>query len=245
MARRVKKSRKGSESSENSGGWITTFSDLMSLLLTFFILLYSMSNVSQTKFDEASQSIQMALSGKGGSTILEEAAPIAPKTESAETSKDKINPEISALYKKVTDYVEEHAMQSKVSVEMDQDGVYVDIQESILFASGDAEVSSQGKRTLNQLADLIATFENKIVVEGYTDNLPIKNQQFDSNWELSTGRAVAVLRYLSEEKDIDPNRLSAKGYGEYNASAPNDTVENKAKNRRVNIVIVYEDKETS
>lgn len=245
MARRGNKSRKGNESNESSGGWITTFSDLMSLLLTFFILLYSMSNVSQVKFNEASQSIQMALSGKGGSTILEEAAPTVPETEAAETTTDKINPEISALYKKVTDYVEEHAMQSKVSVEMDQDGVYVDIQESILFASGDAEVSPQGKRTLNQLADLIATFENKIVVEGYTDNLPIKNQKFDSNWELSAGRAVSVLRYLSEEKDIDPNRLSAKGYGEYNPSAPNDTIENKAKNRRVNIVIVYEDKETS
>lgn len=236
MARRRKRNRENSGSSESSGGWITTFSDLMSLLLTFFILLYSMSTVSESKFNEASQSIQMALSGKGGSSILEEVAP---------AEEEQVNPEITALYQKVTNYVEKQDMQKKVTVKMDQDGVYVDIQESILFASGDAEVSTQGRQTLDKLADLIATLENKIVIEGYTDNLPIKNQNFDSNWELSTGRAVSVLRYLSEDKGVNPHRLSARGYGEYNPSVPNDTSENKAKNRRVNIVIVYEEKETN
>lgn len=237
MARRKRLEKK----SENSGGWLTTFSDLMSLLLTFFILLYSMSNVSEAKFAEASQSMQMALSGGGGS-ILEGAAPVV-KEAPTPAADNGIDPEVAALYEKVTTYVDENKMNSKVSVNMDKDGVYVDIQESVLFGSGDAEVSDPGKQTLKKLARLVNTFENKIVIEGYSDNVPIKNSNFDSNWELSSGRAVSVLRYLSEEEGIEPHRLSAKGYGEYNPSVSNDTAENRAKNRRVNIVIVYEGQE--
>lgn len=238
MARRKRLEKK----SESSGGWMTTFSDLMSLLLTFFILLYSMSNVSETKFQAASQSIQMALSGTGGTSILEEANAVVEK-EPTPSADNGIDPEVEELYEKVTTYVTENKMDSKVSVDMDKDGVYVDIQESVLFSSGSAEISNPGQQTLDILANLVSTFDNSIVIEGYTDNVPIKNSNFDSNWELSSGRAVSVLRYLSEEEDIEAHRLSAKGYGEYNPSVPNDTDENRAKNRRVNIVIVYDGQE--
>lgn len=239
MARRKKVEQKA----ESSGGWIVTFSDLMSLLLTFFILLYSMSSVSEIKFMEASQSLQMALNGKGGgTTILTDATSIV-KEPPASPTEEVTNPEIKELYEKVTGYVEENDMTSKVTVEMDKDGVYVDIQESVLFSSGSADVSDPGQTTLHKLAELVNSLKNNLVVEGYTDNIPIKNSTFSNNWELSTGRAISVLRYLSEEEGVDPRRLSAKGYGEYTPSVPNDTDQNRAVNRRVNIVIVYDSQE--
>ncbi|WP_034552251.1 flagellar motor protein MotB [Carnobacterium funditum] len=239
MARR----KKAEQKAESSGGWIVTYSDLMSLLLTFFILLYSMSSVSQVKFMEASQSLQMALNGKsGGSTILNETTSIV-KEPPASPTEEVINPEIKELYEKVTNYVEENDMTSKVSVEMDKDGVYVDIQESVLFDSGSADISEPGKNTLRILAELVNSLKNDIVVEGYTDDVPIKNANFSNNWELSSGRAISVLRYLSEKEEVDPHRLSAKGYGEYNPNVPNNTDENRAVNRRVNMVIVYDSQE--
>ena len=239
MARRKKVEQKA----ESSGGWIVTFSDLMSLLLTFFILLYSMSSVSEAKFLEASQSLQMALNGRGGgTTILTDSTSIVEEPPASPTE-EVINPEIEELYEKVTGYVEENDLTSKVSVEMDKDGVYVDIQESVLFSSGSADVSEPGKQTLSVLAELVNSLKNDLVVEGYTDDVPIRNSTFSNNWELSSGRAISVLRYLSEQEKVDPKRLSAKGYGEYTPSVPNNTDANRAINRRVNIVIVYDSQE--
>ena len=234
MARRRKK-KETNNNSGGGGGWMTTFSDLMSLLLTFFILLYSMSSVSLEKFNEASQSIQLAFNG--GDSVIEGSTVIDTETE---TSEETIDPELVKMYNEVVAFLEAKEMTSQASVEYDQDGIYVNIQESILFGSGSAIIADSGKGTLNDLGDLIKQFENEVVVEGYTDNVPMNNANFSSNWELSTGRALSVLRYLSEVRNIDPTRLSAKGYGEYHPFVPNDSEENKAKNRRVNIVLVYD-----
>lgn len=239
MARRKKEEKKA----ESTGGWIVTYSDLMSLLLTFFILLYSISSVSEIKFMEASQSLQLALNGKSsGATILTDSTSLLKETPPSK-AEEVINPEIKELYEKVTEYVEENDLNSKVSVEMDKDGVYVDIQESVLFASGSADISEPGQKTLRTLAELVNSLKNDIVVEGYTDDVPIRNSNFSNNWELASGRAISVLRYLSESETVDPHRLSAKGYGEYNPSVPNDSAENRAVNRRVNIVLVYDSQE--
>lgn len=234
MARR----RKKETNSNSGGGWMTTFADLMSLLLTFFILLYSMSSVSAEKFNEASNSMQLAFGGGdsiiGGHTIVDTAT---------ETSEETVDPELVKMYNEVVQFLENKEIASQTSVEYDQDGIYVNIQESILFGSGSAIIADSGKNTLNDLGELIQQFDNEVVVEGYTDNVPMHNANFTSNWELSTGRALSVLRYLSEERNVDPKRLSAKGYGEHHPTVPNDSEENRAKNRRVNIVIVYNSQE--
>jgi len=237
MAR--KRRKKEDTSSSGGGGWITTFSDLMSLLLTFFILLYSMSSVSLEKFQEASQSIQSALNG--GASVIEGSTVEDIETEiETETIEEIIDPELIEMYNEVVAFLETNEMTAQASVEYDKDGIYVNIQESILFGSGSAIIADSGKNTLNNLGELIEQFENDVVIEGYTDNVPMYNADFSSNWELSTGRALSVLRYLSEERNIIPTRLSAKGYGEYHPSVSNDSESNRAKNRRVNIVIVYE-----
>ncbi|WP_035051367.1 flagellar motor protein MotB [Carnobacterium pleistocenium] len=246
MARRRKK--KETTDSSSGGGWITTFADLMSLLLTFFILLYSMSSVSLEKFQEASNSIQSAFNG--GDSVIEGSTVTDTETETepsediiAVPSEDAIDPELIKMYDEVVEFLETKDMTAQASVKYDQDGIYVNIQESILFGSGSAIIADSGKNTLNNLGELIQQFENDVVIEGYTDNVPMNNANFSSNWELSTSRALSVLRYLSEERSVTPTRLSAKGYGEYHPSVPNNSDENRAKNRKVNIVLVYDQQE--
>lgn len=238
MARRRKK-KETKNNSSSGGGWMTTFSDLMSLLLTFFILLYSMSSVSAEKFEAAAKSMQSAFGG--GESMIEGSTVVDIETEKiTETSEETIDPELVKMYNEVVAFLEMKEMTSQASVEYDQDGIYVNIQESILFGSGSAIIADSGKNTLNDLGELIQQFDNAVVIEGYTDNVPMNNNNFSSNWELSTGRALSVLRYLSEERNVDPTRLAAKGYGEYHPIVPNDSESNKAKNRRVNIVLVYD-----
>src|SRR5699024_640446 len=230
MARRK---RKNQEETGSSGGWLTTFSDLMSLLLTFFILLFSMSSVSEAKFSSASQSIQKALVGEtGGSTILDEAGLSNLNTgdgtggNTNEESND-IPQQVTRMYEDALAIIEAEGSGDQISVSSDQDGVYLDIQESILFDSGQAQISAIGQDTLDSLAELLQSSNNDIIVEGFTDNVPMNSIKYPSNWELSAGRAMSVVRYLVEENNIESSRMSGRGYGEFNPVVPNDTDENR------------------
>ena len=243
MSRRRKRTE---ESSGGSPGWMTTFSDMMSLLLTFFILLYSMSNVDAEKFKNIAISLQRSLIGGGGPSILdgEDSNDMLPIEETPDLkdnqNKDFVSVEILDMYKKVSTYIEENKLEANVSVNMNTHGVLVNINEAILFDSGSAKLKDSGIELLKRLEGLINDFENDIVIEGHTDNVPINVDIYPTNWELSTARAVTVVRYLCETEKIDPSRLSARGYGEYSPIAPNDTAENRALNRRVNMFIVFE-----
>ena len=242
-------SRRGFKKKDNGGGapgWITTFSDLMSLLLTFFILLYSMSNVDAVKFKGVSDSLQSILNGFGQTSILEEqdAETLLSEVENGldELMSDiSVRQEILDMYDKVQDYVNLEALDAKVSVTMNRRGVFVDIKEAILFEPGSADLKGTGIIVLKQLEGLINDFENDIVIEGHTDDIPMNTVLYPSNWDLSTGRAVSVVRFLSELEKVDPKRLSAIGYSEYRPIAKNDTRENRAINRRVNILIIFDE----
>lgn len=249
MARRDRKQRKDPTENSGGGGWIMTFSDLMSLLLTFFILLFSMSTVSEEKFSQASQSIQSALIGDGGRSGILDGGLVEDESETgdgaSENEEDQfltndIPQAILQMEKEALALIEEQGIEEKVSISSDQDGIYLDIQEAILFQSGEADLIADGKETMDSLVSVLELTDNDIVVEGFTDNVPIRSARFPSNWELSTSRALSVVHYLAEEKGMRPERLSAKGYGEYSPVVPNDSPENRAKNRRVNIVLVYQ-----
>lgn len=252
--------RKNKKQAEQAGSpaWMTTYSDLMSLLLTFFILLFSMSAVSEERFKEAADSLRSALIGSSSDSILDsdgetivdmdlnEFDGIDPEeiiSEAPPVDPNYIPEEVVELYDTVNLFLEEEGLNADVTLSRDQEGVYIDIQEAILFDSGSATLKAVGSEKLGQLAELFELFDNEIIIEGYTDDVPMNSQQFPSNWELSTGRALSVLRYLSESYDISPSRLSARGYGEHRPIAPNDSDENRAMNRRVNIVIVHDDRE--
>ena len=151
-----------------------------------------------------------------------------------------VDPEVIKMYQEVLDFVEKNGLSEEISMSMDADGVYMTVKEAILFHPGSAVITESGTAALQKVAELIGNFENKVVIEGHTDNVPHHDQKFESNWELSAGRAISVLRQLAEQQNINPTRLSAVGYGEYNPLVPNDTAEQRAENRRVNIVLVYE-----
>lgn len=267
MARRKKqKKNKGSDSPK----WMTTYSDLMSLLLCFFVLLFSMSTVSEEHFRQIAESMRIALAGSSaegmtnhvGTSIADldlgevdddfsqqpdaqdEIDPSEFEVEDAEDEEAGLIPEeVHELYQTVMGYMEEEGLESDVTISRDEEGVYIDIQEAVLFSSGSADITRDGQETLGSLAGMFDLFENQIIIEGYTDDVPIHSAQFPSNWELSTGRAVSVLRYLSESHGLEPTRLSAVGYGEYNPIVPNDSNENRAQNRRVNMIIVHDERE--
>lgn len=267
-----KRRKRGNESGGGAPEWMTTFSDLMTLLLTFFILLYSFSSVSNEKFIKAAGSLQDSLLGTGQKSILTggqwipekndhaasgdsasiseaEAAAIqsakaaaaqAEFLESEGQTMIAVDPEVIKMYQEVKDFIEKNGLSEEISMSIDADGVYMNVKAAILFTPGSAVITDSGTAALQKVAELVGNFENKVVIEGHTDNVPHHDAKFESNWELSAGRAISVLRYLAEQRNIAPARLSAVGYGEYNPLVPNDTAEQRAENRRVNIVLVYE-----
>lgn len=237
MSRRKKK-----ESNQGAGspGWKTTFADLMSLLLTFFILLYSMSSMSNDKFQATAHSLSNVFTGGDG--ILDGII-VEPLENQEPVDTTSLDPELLEMYNRVTVFVEQNNLGDKVSISADSEGVYVNMNNAILFGKESASLSREGRKVLESVAQLLNSINNQIIVEGHTDNIPNAYGQYPTNWELSVSRAVSVLRYLSEEEKVDPRRLSAVGHGEYKPLVSNDTAENRTKNRRVNIVVVYEREE--
>ncbi len=183
--------------------WLTTYGDLMTLLLVFFVLFYIFSVTGQMPFlKEAFERFQM-------------------KSEAP-----------AALDAQEFEQIEEAGGE-----------IVISIPSNVLFDLGQADIKREAMYVLQdavkQIKDhLIDAPHAQIRVEGYTDNLPIHNYQFRSNWELSAARAIAVVKYLIEIEGFKPERLQAMGYGEYNPVVPNDTAENRQKNRRVEIKIV-------
>lgn len=228
--------------------WLATFSDTITLLLTFFILLYSFSSVNEQKLKEISSALQMVLSGKEGNTILEYnlnngQEPLVGGKNDEMPVPQNIGNEKAGMYETVKNFIDKNKLESTVEVKEDERGIIIQLKDNILFDSGKADLIPGSKGVLEKISGLISTFPNKIIIEGHTDNVPMKSVKYDSNWELSTARAVTVVRYFIEEKHQDPTRFAAAGYGEYKPIADNSLQEGKDKNRRVNILIVATEKE--
>ena len=236
------------ESEGSSSTWLVTYSDLVTLLLTFFVLLYTFSSVDAAKFRSIAASLQLALTGNvsifdgeppGIEGPIEDLLPDESIIDDPEGEliPDPLEQEIRRIYGLVQEFVEKEGMSADVRLRTDRRGVIIDISDNILFDSGKADLKPESVELLDKLTRLINSFNNNIIVEGHTDNVPIRNSQFRSNWELSVHRATSVVHYFIEEMNISPERLSAAGYGEYRPIAPNDSDENRALNRRVNILI--------
>ena len=231
---------------EGSPAWMTTFSDLMTLLLTFFILLFSFSTLDAIKFKNVASALQSVLLGEAKPTIFPNDIPPGeipimdplpvPKPDEIDT----IDNELVQLYELVTTYVDNEGLSAEISVKTNIRGVIIDINESVLFDSGEAKLKEDSKKTLEKVYNLINQFENELIIEGHTDDNPISTIEFSSNWELSVIRAVNVVRYFTEEKNIATERISAAGYGEYQPIDNNETEIGKSYNRRVNILILVD-----
>lgn len=226
MARRKKKG-----DDINTNGWMDTYADTITLLLTFFILLYSISAVDSEKLKELAEALQSSLTGKQSVKELESLDDIKVDIE-------KESNKYEDLAKKLNEIIDKNSLTEVIKIREEDRGIVLQVDESILFDPGKAEIKESSFDILDTISKIIEETDNDIIAEGHTDNVPINNEKYKSNWELSTDRALNIVKYFIENKKINPVRLSVKGYGEYNPIAPNDTPENRSKNRRVDILVV-------
>jgi chemotaxis protein MotB len=218
---------------ENAERWLLTYADLITLLLAFFIVMYSMSKVDAKKFGAMSEALQTILKGKGASILSGEAMLKAEKGGGAMKIGD-----LKLLQNKIKKMAKDMGLEGKIDAEMDERGLVIRISESAFFDLGSADLKDQAIKVLDVIAGLLAEIPNHIQIEGHTDNLPIKTEKFPSNWELSVNRSTICVRYLIEKHNFPPERISALGYGEYRPIAGNNTGEGRSKNRRVDIVVL-------
>jgi chemotaxis protein MotB len=147
------------------------------------------------------------------------------------------------MYSKVKKFIDVNNLEDTVEIKKDSRGIIMELKDNILFDIGKADIKEPSKSILDKISVLISSLPNDIIVEGHTDNVPISTYKFPSNWELSTQRAVNVLKYFVQTKKMNPGRFQAAGYGEYRPIGANDTYANRGKNRRVNILITASVKE--
>lgn len=217
----------------NTNAWMDTYADTITLLLTFFILLYSFS----TTDNERLKLIAAALKGEitGIPMKLKDTPDISD--EEREQGIGEKSP-YSVLVDQIQDIIDKNALTDTVKIRQEDSGVVLQLNESVLFDLGKADLKPESTKVLDTISTLIPSISNEIMVQGHTDNIPIKSGTYKSNWELSTARAITVLRYFIETKGFDPTRFSATGYGEYKPLVDNTTEKNRAINRRVDILIV-------
>lgn len=217
-------------------GWMTTYGDLMSLLLCFFVLLVSMSTMEIEKFKAAAASL------RGAFSVLpfQEAVrprPVMPKSSDAPPKAD--TRKRGKAIMRLRQIIREKDLTGLITVQQTEQGVHITIGDPALFDSGQATIKSEMNVVLDAIVEVVqaGTGTENIRVEGHTDNIPIHNAQFDDNWELSISRSLSVIRYIRGKEKIDPQRLRPVGCGEFHPIASNQTPEGRARNRRVEIYI--------
>jgi chemotaxis protein MotB len=228
----------------NSERWLLTYSDLITLLMVFFIMMYAISNLNAEKYQQLSQSLSSYMGGgnkvfkvKEGNTGF---APSSQKQQLQGTSQqsDDALQKLLQLRSKVDSYLKKNGLSGRVDTEITQFGLEINLKDSVLFDSGDAAIKPGARGKLLHIGRLLNSLENPIRIEGYTDNVPINSSRFPSNWYLSAARAINVDEFLIKEIHIAPQRISIAGYGEYCPRVPNTTEENRKINRRVKLVLL-------
>jgi chemotaxis protein MotB len=234
--------RKRSEDAPPIGApaWMLTYGDLVTQVLAFFVLLFAFSNVDAQKFDQSVISLKGAFGVlTGGRTVdRSQLTEFPPERELPNLGSDEEIQQLATLKVLVEEKAEQAGFKESVTLSLDERGLVLRFADSALFDSGKADHRPEAVKALDQVADILTKIPNEIRVEGHTDNRPISTAQFPSNWELSMGRAGAVVRYLQVKHEVPPDRLAGIGYGEYRPVAPNDSDRNRQLNRRVDIVIL-------
>jgi chemotaxis protein MotB len=234
--------KKGGEAQLEGAGmmrWLLTYADMITLLLALFIILFSISTINKVK-------LQRLVHDLGGGFNSQDAINNPPNGQTVSATKD----DLQAMQAQLQSYITQNKIQSQVQTKITKDGKKRELVISLLsdkpvYDSGSAELKPQTEKILDAVFGQLKGRQNEVRVEGNTDNVPISNAQFPSNWELSAARATGVARYLVEQKGLSPQRISALGYGEYRPKYPNDTDAHRAGNRRVDVVILDTDAATN
>ncbi|WP_058307072.1 flagellar motor protein MotS [Gracilibacillus massiliensis] len=248
--------------SKGAPKWMTTYSDMVTLILVFFVLLFSMSQIDAEKFRAIAEAFRSETIFEAMPSIIEEQHP----TENTEVLKEEENDdkqedttpaddeqngseqnavtktpeqdELDELLAEVENFLNENDLNQVISATRTDQGVVLVLQESVLFDTGEADVLNPAKPFLNKVSTLLSNIPNEVRVEGHTDDRPIASYRYPSNWELSGARASSVIRHILESNDFNESRFIAAGFGDTRPVASNDSEEGWSANRRVEIVIL-------
>lgn len=229
---------------ENGEAWLLPYSDLMTLLLALFIALFAISQTDQKKMADLAQAFSAAFN-MGGPSFFDKAGPNVGRRSELISDEDQgnqaymaENQQLEELQKKMQEYIEQNNLDEQLSTQLAEEGLMIRIKERALFPSGSAQLVGQAKSIVPVVSGLLASVPERVVISGHTDNVPISTPQYPSNWELSSSRALNLMKaLLAANNGLNPARFSAIGYSEYRPIADNKTEAGKAQNRRVEIFI--------
>jgi chemotaxis protein MotB len=239
------------EEHENHERWLVSYADFITLLFAFFVVMYAISSVNEgkyrvlaialgTAFGKADKAELPPLMPQGHIVPSDQLLPrISPRQRAAEAALKKEREQLMTMARSILDALAPLVKQGKVRVTQTNRGVSVEINASVLFAPGDAKLSSESEQALRAVARILKNDSHAIQVEGHTDNIPISNTRFPSNWELSAMRAGSVVR-LFADNGVAESRMEAIGHGSNEPIASNDTAEGRMRNRRVGVMILAE-----
>jgi chemotaxis protein MotB len=231
----MRKKKEFEENDEPSAPfWMLTYSDMVTLLLTFFVLLISFSNMDEAKFEQAAHSL------KGALGILKQYPSPRNKLglylENQEMQqREEIIDNVTELQRKA----KELQMAEDINIQVTDNGLLIQLGDKILFDVGNAELKPNAHPLLDIVGKTIRKHARTVLVSGHTDNIPIKTPQYPSNWELSSARAISVVKYLIDYDGVPPELLAATAFSEYKPIVPNTTPENQRKNRRVEFLVTW------
>ncbi|MFP4978907.1 flagellar motor protein MotB [Paenibacillus sp. CN-4] len=257
-----KKARHEDHEEHADESWLLPYSDLMTLLVALFLVMYAMSATDAKKFEEMSQAFSMVLNGGTGVLDHSAAAPtdssldqgkgeqmdnvVAENTGNQDLAKlrQQEQENLEKLKKQFDEYIKKSGLTNLLSTKLNQSQLMITISDQALFASGQAAVKDESRQLAKSISYILQQFPDyNVVVQGHTDNIPISNSIYSSNWELSANRATQFLKILLLNKNLDPTKFSVIGYGEYQPVSDNNTAAGRAKNRRVEVSILrkYQD----
>lgn len=221
------RTRRSTRQHENVDRWLLTYADMITLLVALFIMLYSMSAVNQEKFGALAMSMRrefQALPEHNGGKVVGTGNIVDPIEQQA---------------MRLQQFLQEEGLQTQVRVRHEERGLVISLlSDGALFDLGSADIKPSAKQVLDRVAEVLRAVPNPVLIEGHTDNLPIRTVQYPSNWELSAARAARVLRYLVQKGRIPAERLIAVGYADTRPLVPNSSPANRAQNRRVDIAVL-------
>lgn len=211
--------------------WLITFSDMMTIILCFFIVFFIFSAEELTMLETIKESLSTQVED-----LSEENEKLKEEQESLKSlmfGEEGMEDSDDFLI-----FLKENQLEDSVYISEVDRGLVIRFRDGVLFSSGQAAISQGGYDVLREISTKINSVSNSIVIEGFTDNQPIKNSNYPSNWELSTDRAIGVAKYFIEDMGINEERISVSGHGEQRPIDTNDTEEGRANNRRIEITIL-------
>lgn len=254
--------KKEPEKHVNHERWLVSYADFITLLFAVFVTLYAMSQTDKKKVEEVMQSLQSSFGMANVGAPAPKVNVIPSKTmnvipslkpevsitpaHKANMSRTKVQAEekdFRQIKASVEAYLIKQGAQNKVTLGITRRGLIVSLKEAGFFDSGQAQIKQEAYPLINTIAEVMTQYKNPLRLEGHTDNIPISTGQFPSNWELSTARATNAVKYLIKNFDVDTDKISATGYGEFRPIESNETADGRAKNRRVDLVMLSGDGE--